>query len=457
MRLATLLGPDLKAALEQDPEALKEALQDFHEEDVAEILEGLEDEQALALMRILPADVAAAVLERLPTERRIEIFEDLDRDRAVEVFSEMSPDDRVDVVQELGEEAAEELISDLARSEPEVAHELRELAAYAPETAGGRMTTEYVALLPETKVWEAVEDVRRVGREGAEMLYYVYVLGFGKKLLGVLSLRDLILSEPGQTLADIMTEKVVTVGPLDDQEKVAQVIARYDLHAVPVVDDQHVLLGVVTVDDVVDVVIEEATEDAQLMGGVVPLEDSYFATSLPEFVWKRGAWLVLLFLGQMLTATVMENNRRMLESAVELVLFVPLIIASGGNAGSQSSSLLIRALAVGEVRPADWWKVLLRELGVGISLGIGLGLLGFVRAVLTGHEIEPLRLAGAVAASIVSVVTLASMVGSLLPMLIKRLGLDPAVSSTPFIASVTDVFGLVVYFQVARAVLDIAR
>lgn len=461
MRLSTLLGPDLDEVLGKDPEAVREALSEFHPEDIAELVADLDDERALAVLTALPAEIAAVVVERLPSDRQVTIVTELHLDKAVEVLSEMAPDDAADVVQGLSEvdaEAATEIFAEFARNEPEAAEEVRELVSYAPETAGGRMTTKYVSLLPETKVWEAIEKVREIGRErSTEWLYYVYVCGYGDKLLGVISLRDLILADPGQMLADVMTEKVVRVGPLDDQEKVAGLIARYDLHAIPVVDAHEGMLGVVTVDDIVDVVIEEATEDAQLMGGVVPLEDSYFATGLVELAWKRGAWLVVLFLGQLLTATVLERNQRVLQTMVELVLFIPLIMSSGGNAGSQSSSLIIRALAIGEVGPADWLRVVGREVIIGLFLGVGLAALGFVRAMLTAGPNASVGLALTVSVSIVGVVTLASMVGSLLPLGIKRLGLDPAVSSTPFIASVTDVFGLVVYLFAARLILGLSR
>ena len=269
-----------------------------------------------------------------------------------------------------------------------------------------------------------------------------------------MSLRDLILSDPGQALSEIMQENVVSVRTADDQERVADTIARYDLAAVPVTNDHNRMLGVVTVDDVVDVVIEEATEDAQKMGGVVPLEDSYFQTGWAEFVWKRGSWLVLLFLAQLLTATVIDENQEVLEATVELVLFIPLIIASGGNAGSQSSTLIIRAMAVGELKPADWIRVFGRELMIGLSLGIALGLIGFTRAWLAGETVAPAALATAVGVSILAIVTLSTIIGSLLPMVIRRAGLDPAVSSTPFIASVVDVLGLVVYFGVAQVILQ---
>ncbi|HJK92296.1 MAG TPA: magnesium transporter [Polyangiaceae bacterium LLY-WYZ-15_(1-7)] len=450
MRLASLLGPDLQA-LKADPEALQAAFDEFHPEDVAELLEDLPIEQVADLVHALSSEAGADVIERLSPERQRVVLEAVDEERATELLTAMDPDDRVDFFEELEEDEVEAY---LGRLDKEIVEETQELLAYDPETAGGLMTTEYVGLRPDMKVWEAVEEVRKIANEGeAETIYYLYVVGYGEKLLGVVSLRDLILSDPGQELADIMTEKVVWARPTDDQEDVAQKIARYDLAALPVVDDQDGMLGVVTVDDVVDVVIEEATEDAQMMGGVVPLEDAYFSTGLLEFVWKRGAWLIVLFLGQLLTATVMEQNQSTLRATMELAVFIPLIIASGGNAGSQSSTLIIRAMAVGEAQPGDWLKVFGREMVIGLALGLILGLMGFGRGWFAGETVDATALGIAVGMSILAIVTLSTIIGSLLPMLIQRAGLDPAVSSTPFIASVVDVLGLIVYFSVAQVIL----
>lgn len=449
MRLATLLGPDLKALL-ADPEGLAEAFEDFHPEDVAELLEDLPEADVVELLEALPKELAADVVERLSPERQLEVLDGFEKDTAAELLTEMDPDDRADFFEELEKHEAKAYFDTL---HPEVVEETLELLAYDPETAGGLMTTDYVGLAPETKVWEAIDEVRELARSGdAETVYAIYVVAFGHKLQGVVSLRDLILSDPGQTLADIMTEKVVRVEASDDQEEVARLIARYDLTVVPVVDEHEVLVGVVTIDDMVDVVIEEATEDAQMMGGVVPLEDAYFSTGLVEFVWKRGAWLIVLFLGQLLTATVMEHNQAVLMAAVELAVFIPLIISSGGNAGSQSSTLIIRAMAVGEAKPKDWMRVLSREVVIGLALGVVLGGMGFLRSWLGGDP-DGLSMAGVVSVSIAAIVVMSTIVGSLLPMLIRRVGLDPAVSSTPFIASVVDVLGLLVYFSVAQLIL----
>ncbi|MEM7449292.1 MAG: magnesium transporter [Myxococcota bacterium] len=455
MRLSTLLGPDLRATIESDPAGLLDALEEFHAEDIAELIESLPDADAIQLMRLLPAELGADIIERVESDRRETILRSFNKERRVELLAEMDPDDRVDVIQEFSDPSyAAKVLGEISEADPEVGEETRELVAWAPETAGGIMTTQFVALEPETKGWEAIEHLRGVGqRDEAETLYYMYVCGYGQKILGVVSLRDLILADPGARLSELMTEKVVRVRPEDDQEQVARIIARYDLAALPVVDENGVMLGVCTVDDVVDVVIEEATEDAQKMGGVVPLEDSYFATGLVEFIWKRATWLVVLFFGQLLTASVMEANEKTLRLVLELAVFIPLIIASGGNAGAQSSSLIIRALAVGEIRPKDWLSVLAREVVIGCCIGMTLGAIGFLRAFLLGQAIDPTSIALVVGLSIVCIVALGTVLGSLLPMLIKRLGLDPAVSSTPFIASLIDVLGLLVYFALARAIM----
>jgi len=396
MQLANLIGPDLRAALDDDPDGLREALVDMH------------------------------------------------------------PEDRVDVIQELSDDHAELVLAALQRTEPEAAEEIRELVHYPPESAGGLMTTEVIQLPPDTKVWQAVERVREIAHsEDPETIYYIYVCAYGGKLMGVVSLRQMILADPGMTLAELMNPKVVRVEATDDQEIVADTIARYDLTAVPVVDTHERLLGLVTVDDVFDVMIEEATEDAQKMGGVVPLEDSYFATSFLSFVWKRGAVLVLLFLGQLLTATVMEANASLLAQTMTLVIFVPLILSSGGNTGSQSAALVIRAMAVGEIEVGEWWRVLTHEVAMGLCLGLILGSMAFVRGYISHGEVDALHLGVAVGLSTLCVVSLGATLGSVLPLAVRRLGLDPAVSSNPLIASLSDVLGLTIYFAVAGFVLHV--
>ena len=457
MRLATLLGPDLKETLQTDPEALRDALEEFHPEDIAEIVEELELDDIVALFRALPEDFGAEVYERLPSETQTWILEKLSLVEAAELLSEMSPDDLVDVVKELQEDRedlAVELLEHLEEHEPQLAEEYRELAVYAEDVAGGLMTPEFVGLPPDTKIWQAIEEVRRLSIEAeVETISYIYVV-YASKLVGVVSLRDLILKDSGQTLKDVMMENIVTVRDEDDQELVAKTIAKYDFAAIPVVGEHGNMLGVVTVDDLVDVVIEEATEDAHRMGAVGPIDDGYFAVSLVQMFRSRAPWLVVLFLGGFLTATVMERFQMELARVVQLAVFVPLIISAGGNAGSQSASLVIRALAVGEAEPSDWLKVLTRESVTSVSLGLVVGVLGFGRAFFTGGE-QALPLAATVSLSTLSVVVVGSLVGSLLPLAIQRVGLDPAVSSTPFVASVVDVVGLLLYLTIAGAVMNL--
>ena len=457
MHVGRLLEPDLRRLLEESPEDLREAIEELHPEDLAELTASLPPAEAARLLEVLDPETAAELLERLPPEAQRGVLQALPAERAASLLGEMSPDDRVDLIQELEPEQAQAVMAALEAADKEAAEEVRELGAWGPETAGGLMTPDFVALPPETTVREALDALRHAAREGeVETIYYIYVVGYGRKLLGVLSLRDIILADPDAQLADVMNPNVVHVAPTDDQEQVAEVMARYDLAALPVVDERGRMLGVVTVDDVIDVVIEEATEDAQKMGAVVPLEDSYFATPPLEFVWKRAVWLIVLFAGQLLTANVMSGNLEELRRYLELAIFVPLVVAAGGNAGSQSSSLIIRALAVGEVRLGDWFRVARRELGIGVALGTVLGLVAFGRAWFESATIPPLLFGGIVGVSVLSNITMAALVGSQMPLLIRRMGLDPAVSSGPFIASLIDVLGLTVYFGVARVLLHLA-
>ncbi|HEX4353394.1 MAG TPA: magnesium transporter [Polyangiales bacterium] len=456
MRVSKLLTPDLQTMLSEEPEQIKDALSEVHPEDIAAVIvEELEPDLAAKLVQLLPVAQAASVLERLPDELRIRMLEVWEPAAASAVLSEMAADDRADLVNELPEPLRESILSELQKHEPEVAEETRVLASYGPDTAGGIMTTEFIALGPGMSCEKAISEVRRMAQEqNPEQIYTLYVLDAGR-LVGVLSLRDLILGEPSAPIAIYMVDGVVQVTPETDQEEVARTIAKYDLAAVPVVDLQGQMLGVVTVDDVVDVVIEEANEDAQKMAAVVPVDQAYFDIAFTTFVRSRVTWLVALFFGELLTANVMRTYESEIAALIDLVIFIPLIISSGGNSGSQSSSLVIRALALGEITPSDWPKVFWRELRVGVALGLLLSIVGFARTFLLGQAAHPLIMGIVVATSLVAVVTLGTLVGALMPLLIKRIGLDPAVSSTPFVASLVDVFGLVVYFTVSRIVLGV--
>jgi magnesium transporter len=422
MRVSKLLTPDLQTTLEEEPEQLQDALSEVHPEDIAVMLEDLEPERAAQLMRALPLEQAAEVLERLPDELRISMLARWKPEDSAEMMTEMAADDRADLVNELPDSLRESILSEIEKHEPEVAEETRVLASYGDDTAGGIMTTEFLALGPGMTCAKAIEEVRRMAQEqNPELIYSLYVLD-GGRLAGVLSLRDLILGEPSVSIAVYMTDGVVKVSPETDQEEVARTIAKYDLAAVPVVDAEGQMLGVVTVDDVVDVVIEEANEDAQKMAAVMPVDQSYLDIRFGTFVRSRVTWLVALFFGELLTANVMRHYESEIAALIDLVIFVPLIISSGGNSGSQSSSLIIRALALGHISPGDWVRVMWRELRVGIALGFLLSIVGFARTVVLGQSAQPFTMGVVVAISLVAVVTLGTLVGALMPLLIKRLG-----------------------------------
>lgn len=451
--------PNLKRTLEHAPEQLEDALSEVHPEDIAAVLtEELEPEQAAQVVQRLPLEQAAAVLERLPEELRVMLISRLEPEDSAEMIGEMAADDRADLMNELPDQVRESILSELQRYEPEVAEETRVLASYGEDTAAGLMTTEYIALGPGMSCEKAISEVRRLAQEQEpELIYTLYVVD-GGRLVGVLSLRDLILGEPSAPIAIYMNDGVVKVAPEMDQEEVASTIARYDLSAVPVVDSDGQMLGVVTVDDVVDVVIEEANEDAQKMGGMEALDTPYLETGLAEMIRKRAGWLAVLFLGEMLTASAMGRYEDEITKVVVLALFVPLIISSGGNSGSQAATLVIRAMAVGHVRLADFWRIAGREFVVGLTLGLILAVVGAIRIIswemmFQSYGPHYMGVAAVVAVTLVGVVMWGTLVGSMLPFAIRRMGFDPASASAPFVATLVDVLGLVIYFSVAQLLL----
>jgi magnesium transporter len=320
------------------------------------------------------------------------------------------------------------------------------------------MSTRYARLRPHMTADEAISYLRRQARDESETIYYAYVLDQEQRLLGVVSFRDLFAADPTRTVAEIMETDVVRVTDEMDQETVSRVFAEHDMTVVPVVDQDGRMKGIVTVDDIVDVVEEEATEDMQKLGGLEALEAPYLQTGFGSMLKKRGGWLAVLFVGETLTAVAMKNFEHSIAEAVVLTLFIPLIISSGGNSGSQAATLVIRAMALGEVRLRDFWRVLRRELGSGLLLGAFLALIGIAQVML-GHTLfhgygdAPGRLAITVALSLIGVVTWGTVCGSMLPILLRRAGFDPASASAPAVATLVDVVGLIIYFSIGRAVL----
>ena len=400
------------------------------------------EEAETLLFSLTDSDLTNLVLALKPSDRRYWV-------------RLLPPDDIADLIQAAPGDDKDALLGLL---DERTRHEVNALLAYSEDEAGGLMNPRYARVRPDMTIDEAVSYLRKLARQSLGTFSYAYVLDEQQRLLGVISLRELFVSGGDRKVRDAMQTGVVTLQENVDQETVSRVFAETDLVAIPVVDAEGRMKGVVTVDDVVDVVQEEATEDIQKFGGMAALEAPYLATGFLEMVKKRGGVLAVLFVGEMLTATAMSQFEDEIAKAVILALFVPLIISSGGNSGSQASTLVIRAMALGEVELRDVVRVLRRELGAGLAMGSGLGIIGFTRVVVW-QQIWPiygahyLLVATVVAISLVGVVVLGTVTGGLLPFLLKRIGLDPASSSAPFVATIVDVAGLVIYFTVAGALL----
>jgi magnesium transporter len=367
----------------------------------------------------------------------------------------LAPDDAADVIQEAPQKEHAGL---LALLDDATRTEVTALLAYAEDQAGGLMNPRYARVRLEMSVDEAISYLRRQARERIETIYYIYVLDAQQHLLGVASFRELFAAFGDKKIQEVMHTDVVAVSEQMDQEAVSRIFAHHDLIALPVVDVEGRMKGIVTVDDIVDVVQEEATEDIHKIGGMEALDGPYLQIGFGQMVKKRAGWLSALFLGEMLTATAMGYYEHAIERAVVLALFIPLIISSGGNSGSQASTLVIRAMALGEVRLRDWWRVVRREVAAGLVLGTILGVIGLMRILLWPARAqiygEHYLLVGlTVAFSLVGVVLFGTIAGSMLPFLLRQLGFDPASASAPFVATLVDVSGLVIYFTVASFIL----
>jgi magnesium transporter len=454
--LAALLAPDLLVLLDEQPASVAAETEEMHPRDLAVVIEAMPEARVVDLLAALPDDRAADVLGYLDEELRSHILEALPARRAAEIVVEMTPDDRADVLEDLEDATIEEILSEIPAEERLITERL---LAFEPDTAGGLMTTDFLSVSAETSVDEALRRVRLMAREGRqEGMYALYVTDADGRLRGVMSLRELLAAPEGTLVEDVAWQEVVSVPASADRSEVARLTAEYDLVAVPVVDEERRIVGLVTVDDVIDAIEEEHSEDVQKMGGMEALDEPYMTIGFGAIIRKRVVWLCVLFAGSLLTATVISRFQSALDRAVVLSLFIPLIISSGGNSGSQATSLIIRAMALGEVTLRDWWAVARRELASGLVLGLVLGTLGFLRVYLWDQwgwadYKYPVRLALTIAGALLGVVTFGSLTGSMLPFLLRRLGLDPASASAPFVATLVDVTGLMIYFGVALTLL----
>jgi magnesium transporter len=412
------------------------------------LLPELDGRRLAVLFRAMGDEWLASVVSELDPGIAARLLMRLTDVQAADVLEEMPPDEAADVVGELREEAREEVLAEMEHDE---AADIRELLEYAPETAGGRMTPQFTALRDSMTVDDALQFLRRAG-EAADAVFYLYVTDAAGRLAGVTTLRDLVLSPATRLVADITKRDVVSVQASDDQEHAARTLRESGFLALPVLAPDRRMLGIITADDVAEVIEEEASEDIERLGGSQPLEEPYLSASLWHLFRKRILWLLVLFAAHAYTGNVLQYYQGEVAAVVALVMFIPLLIGTGGNTGSQVVTTLVRAIAVGEVQMRDIFRVFSRELMVGSMLALAMGIVAFVRALTLG--VGP-GIAEVVALTAFCIVTWSAIVASVLPLVLKRVGLDPAVASGPFIATIVDGTGLVIYFSVAKVVLGL--
>lgn len=446
---------DLEALIEaRDFVTLRAETRNWPAGDLADLMEPLPVEKAAVVFRLLPRAQAALIFSHLPIERQQELLKAMAHEDVVSILNDMSDDDRTELLEELPGEVTQKLLNSLS---PEERRRASHLLGYAENSVGRLMTPHFVRVRAPWTVAHALEHIRRYGTD-SETMSMVYVIDDQGKLIDDLRIRQFLLASPETPISDLMDLRFVALKATDDQEMAVETFKEADLNALPVTDSQGILIGIVTVDDILDVAEEEATEDIQKMGGTEALVEPYMEIRIPTIVRKRATWLIVLFLSEMLTATAMGRFESEITKAVVLSVFVPLVISSGGNSGSQASTLIIRAMALGEVTLRDWWRVMRREILSGLALGAILGAIGFIRIctwALLFHAYGEhwLLLAITVGIALIGIVLWGTLSGSMLPFLLRKVGLDPATSSAPFVATLVDVSGLVIYFTVAAIIL----
>lgn len=459
--VAELITPEVSGLLEAgDRQGAASVLAGLRDPEVADVLHALEPEQRVEAFGLLPGERAADVFDFLEQPEQEQLVEALNDTQVAEIFNAMDSDDRVDFLEDAPEAVAE---STLALMDPEERAQTEKLLEYPEQSVGRLITTDYVTVQPAWTVREAMDHLRQTEPD-AEMLHTIYVVDERGRLLDHIKLRSLVLAAPDQLCQSLREGQVVSLHAEDDQEQAVTMMERYDLPLLPVVEADGVLVGLVTFDDVADVASEETTEDIHKLGGLDALETAYLSTPLTVMARKRGVWLSVLFVAGLLTVSAMGFFHEQLQARAILALFVPLIIASGGNSGSQAATLIVRALATGDVRTSDWVGVFRRELVSGLLLGTLLGVVGLVVATLVSLMLPAAEASGfgdavtlgfAIGTAVVGVVITGVLVGSMLPIGLVKVGVDPATVSTPLVATVVDVAGLVIYFTVATVVLGV--
>ena len=436
---------------------LKQKLNFLDPLQIAEIIEESSKDDQIILFRLLTREIAKFTFQHLSHDLQEDIIEGLatNRERITNLLNDLDPDDRTAFFEELPGTVTQRLVQMLSKEEREIAIQL---LGYPEDSIGRLMTPEYVAVKPYFTVEQTLEHIRKFGKD-SETLNVVYIVDDNWKLIDDIRIKEIILASPEQTIAELSDHRFVSLNAYNDQEVAVKIFRDHDRVALPVIDTNGILLGIVTFDDVMDVAEEETTEDFQKFGGIQELDMSYTQTPLFQMVKKRAGWLVILFLGEMLTASAMGYFDMEISKAVILALFIPLIISSGGNSGSQAASLIIRSLALGELTPRRWWYVMKKEICSGLLLGAILGAIGFIRIFIWqqsgfyDYGEYWFWVAISVSVSLILIVLWGTLSGAIIPLILKRVGLDPATASAPFVATLVDVTGLIIYFSIAALFL----
>ena len=451
-----ILEPEIRSMIEaRDFAALREVFREWPPADVAEVILDLPEDEQVIIFRVLPHNLAADVFEYIGVEEQLALLRAMAHEQVVGILNEMAPDDRTALLEELPSDAARKLIRFLTPEERRVA---TALLGYPEDSVGRLMTPDFIAVKENWTVQEVLDYIRAYGQD-SETLNVIYVVDDRGKLIDDIRMREFLLKPLPSPVRELMQKTFVALNVTDSQRDAVNIFRKYDRTALPVIDSTGVLLGIVTIDDMLDVAEKEATEDIQKLGGMEALDEPYTTIPFLRMVKKRATWLIILFLGEMLTATAMQGYNSEIEKAAILAMFLPLIISSGGNSGSQATTLVIRAMALGELRLRDWFRVVRKELLSGLALGIILGIIGFFRISLWQylHIFDYGKyhwlVAFTVGVALVGVVLWGTISGAMLPFLLRRCGLDPAASSAPFVATLVDVTGLVIYFNVALLIL----
>lgn len=455
--IAQLLKPEFDELIQsKDWVSLKESLLDVPSVDVAELLEEIDAQVAVAIFRLLKKQKAAEVFTYLSSGKGQEMLEIFSERQLSDVMSNLEPDDRVALLEELPGRLTQTVLNSMRPQDQQL---VMNLLGYPEESIGRLMTTRYVKVRSDWTVAKSMEHIRKYGVT-AETVNVIYVVDSSEKLIDDLKLNQFILADPETKIQELMDDHFAALSAFDDQEEAVKMLSKYDRIALPVVDSDGILVGIVTVDDVIDVAEEEATEDMHLMAGMNALEKTYSQTTVLTMVKKRIGWLMILFLGQMFTVTAMATYESVLAAAAILSFFIPMIISSGGNSGSQAATLIIRAISTDDIRLDEWKHVFSRELLSGLLLGIIVGLSGtivtgtWIYLTTSDFSIQVILQAGTIGLSLLGVVVFGNLSGSMLPFILSGLGLDPAVTSAPFVATLVDVTGIIIYFSIALFLLN---